>query len=77
MKFIWRKAKKAAPQGQLEERVWFEFEPCVDGDDREELDDLLARSSLTRRELALLVTGVRVRLGPVLRDLDTERTAKR
>ena len=63
--------EKTAPDGLDQERVWRGFELCVDGPEKEELYRLLDRLHLTRRELALIVMGLRVRPGFYLADFDT------
>ena len=63
--------EKAAPDGLNQERMWRRFELCVDGPEKEELYRLLDRLHLTRRELALIVMGLRVRPGFCLADFDT------
>lgn len=68
---IRRKAKKAAPQERPKERTWLRFELCVDGEEKDELYALLDRLHLTRRELALIVIGLRARPGFELKDFDT------
>lgn len=63
--------KRSAPGGEDRERMWRRFELCVDGEEKQELYDLLDRIHLTRRELALIVMGLRVRPGFDLKDFDT------
>lgn len=63
--------KRNAPGGEDRERMWLRFELCVDGEEKQELYDLLDRLHLTRRELALIVMGLRVRPGFALKDFDT------
>ena len=68
---------KTAPDERDQERLWLRFELCVDGPEKEELYQLLDRLHLTRRELALIVTGLRVRPGFCLADFDTQRPSGR
>lgn len=63
-----KKQNKAAPEA---ERQWRRFELCCDGAEKEELYALLDRLHLTRRELAVIVSGLRVRPGFSLEDFDT------
>lgn len=63
--------EKTAPDGIEWERVWLRFELCVAGAEKEELYRLLDRLHLSRRELALIVMGLRVRPGFSLADFDT------
>lgn len=63
--------EKTAPDGTDRERLWFRFELCVAGAEREELYWLLDRLHLSRRELALIVMGLRVRPGFSLADFGT------
>lgn len=60
-----KKQNKAAPEA---ERQWRRFELCCDGAEKEELYALLDRLHLTRRELALIVSGLRIRPGYTLKD---------
>mgnify|MGYP002520825953 FL=1 len=53
------------------EREWRRFELCCDGAERAELYALLDRLHLTRRELALIVSGLRVRPEFSLEDFGT------
>lgn len=66
-----RLRKLSAPQKQTEERMWRRFELCVEGKEKEELYALLDRLHLTRRELALIVLGLRARPGFELKDFGT------
>lgn len=66
-----RLKKLTAPQKQSGERMWRRFELCVEGKEKEELYALLDRLHLTRRELALIVLGLRARPGFELKDFDT------
>lgn len=63
--------KITAPQKQPGERMWRRFELCVEGKEKDELYALLDRLHLTRRELALIVLGLRARPGFELKDFDT------
>lgn len=68
--------KLSAPQKQTEERMWRRFELCVERKEKEELYALLDRPHLTRRELArrelaLIVLGLRARPGFELKDFGT------
>ncbi len=56
---------------EKKERLWLRFELCVTGSEKDELYALLDRLNLTRRELALIVMGLRVRRGFSLADFDT------
>ena len=55
------------------EREWRRFELCFDNRsaEKDELYRLLDRLGLTRRELALIVLGLRARPGFGLKDFDT------
>lgn len=68
--FNWLK-KLSAPRKRSRERTWLRFELCVEGKEKEELYALLDRLHLTRRELALIVIGLRARPGFELKDFDT------
>lgn len=68
--FSWLK-KLSAPRKRPRERTWLRFELCVEGKEKEELYALLDRLHLTRRELALIVIGLRARPGFELKDFDT------
>lgn len=68
--FSWLK-KLFAPRKRPRERTWLRFELCVEGKEKEELYALLDRLHLTRRELALIVIGLRARSGFELKDFDT------
>ncbi len=68
--FSWLK-KLFAPRKRPRERTWLRFELCVEGKEKEELYALLDRLHLTRRELALIVIGLRARSGFELKDFNT------
>lgn len=54
------------------EIIWRRFELCfADGPEKDELYRLLNQLELSRRELALIVLGLRVRPGFALKDFDT------
>ena len=63
--------KLFAPRKRPRERTWLRFELCVEGKEKEELYALLDRLHLTRRELALIVIGLRARSGFELKDFNT------
>lgn len=68
---IMKDEKRPAPREENEERIWLRFELCAEGEEKQELYDLLDRLRLSRRELAVIVKGLRVRPGFELKDFDT------
>jgi hypothetical protein len=55
---------------------WRRFELCFSGPEKDELYALLDRLNLSRRELALIVMGLRVRPEFELKDFGDERHGK-
>ena len=64
--------KKSTPAWlEQERRKWLRFELVTDDRSQiEELNAVLAKARLTRRELAVIVASLRVRPGFVLKDFD-------
>ncbi len=54
--------------GENSDRIWRRMDMCFDGPEKAELYALLDRLHLSRRELALIVLGLRVQPGFSLKD---------